>query len=239
MTERRVVLAENGDDLARLAAGWLLEQANAGQGPEAISLSGGSTPRTLYERLIHPPILADFPWDRVHWFWGDERFVAKEDARSNYRMAQDAFLSHAPAPLANIHPIPTTGITEAAAAALYEEELRRFYGAKELDPGRPLFSVTLLGLGPDGHTASLFPGNEVLQEGRTWAAPVFGEQTEPRITLTYPVLASSKSVAFLVQGEEKRDALRGLLADDPSVPAARVRAAGQIVIFADRAAFAG
>ena len=133
-------------------------------GSFAVCLSGGSTPQRLYEHLAGPPYRDAFPWSRTHWFWGDEQFVPHDDALSNYRMVREALLSRAPIPAVNIHPIPTEGLSPEAAASAYERELKSFYGADHLDPARPLFDVNLLGLGPDGHTASLFPGSAVLAE---------------------------------------------------------------------------
>ena len=146
----------------------------AKEGVFAVALSGGSTPRRLYEHLAGPPYRDAFPWSRTHWFWGDERFVPHGDAQSNYRMVREALLSRAPIPAINIHPIPTEGVSPEAAAVTYERELKSFYGAKRLDAARPLFDVTLLGLGPDGHTASLFPGTAVLAERDRWVAAVVG-----------------------------------------------------------------
>src|SRR6478609_2559633 len=139
--------------LSRGVAAWLLELAIAKESTFAVCLSGGSTPQRFYEHLAGPPYLGAFPWSRTHWFWGDERFVSHDDTLSNYRMVREALLSRAPIPAINVHPIPTQGTTPDKAAAAYERELKSFYGAEHLDAARPLFDVTLLGLGPDGHTA--------------------------------------------------------------------------------------
>jgi 6-phosphogluconolactonase len=168
----------------------------------------------------------------VHWFWGDERFVPWDHPDSNYRMAWDAMLAHVPAPAQNIHGIATTGDPGDAARA-YERVLKSYYGAETLDSARPLFDVELLGLGPDGHTASLFPGTEVLEERQRWVAEVVGAKPEVRITLTYPLLESSRHTSFLVAGEDKRDALTRVLAGDPELPAARLRPAGELVWLVD------
>jgi 6-phosphogluconolactonase len=186
--------------------------------------------------LAVPPIVTRFPWDDVHWFWGDERFVPKDHPDSNFRMVDEALLSIAPVARENIHAIPTEGLPLQEAAAGYERVLKNFYGEDRLDAGRPLFDVMLLGLGEDGHTASLFPGTAALEERQRWVVPVEPHGREPRISLTYPALDSSRTVAFLVAGAGKRDILARVLAGDRSLPAARVRPAGEIVWFADRAA---
>jgi 6-phosphogluconolactonase len=239
MTGQSEIEAEilgDGETLARRAADWLTATAIATEGRFVVSLSGGSTPRRLYELLADAPLRASFPWARTHWFWGDERFVRHTDARSNYRMAREALLSRAPIPEANIHPVPTEGMTPEAGAAAYDAELKSFYGKDRLDPARPFFDVTLLGLGPDGHTASLFPGTSVLAERQKWAAAVLDGKLEPRITLTYPLLESSRYAVFLVAGAEKRDMLARLRRGDRELPAARLVAVGKMLLFADTAA---
>ena len=151
-------------------------------------------------------------------------------------MVREALLSRAPIPTMNIHPIPTEGTTPDDAACAYERELKFFYGAERLDPARPLFDVTLLGLGPEGHTASLFPDTAVLAERDRWVAAVVGVKAEARITLTYPALESSRNAAFLVAGEAKRATLDRLRRGDDSLPAARVHPTGTLWIFGDAAA---
>lgn len=227
-----LVMTDDGEALARHAADWLCGLACASHGDFAVCLSGGSTPRRLYELLAAPDIALRFPWERVHWFWGDERFVPHDHHESNYRMAFDAFLSRVAVPPANIHAIPTAGMSPQQAAAAYEAILKRFYGAQNIAAGRPLFDVTLLGIGADGHTASLFPGQPALEEQRHWVVAVAG----PRITLTYPALDSSRDIAFLVAGMAKKEVLRRAQAGDRTLPAARIRPAGRLHWFTDRAA---
>jgi ribulose-phosphate 3-epimerase len=223
---------DDAEALARHAAQWLCALACSSHGDFAVCLSGGSTPRRLYELLAAPDIAARFPWDRVHWFWSDERFVPHDHPESNYRMAREAFLSRVAVPPANIHAIPTQDVSPQQAAAAYEAGLRRFYGAQQLSAGRPLFDVTLLGIGADGHTASLFPGQPALEERGHWAVAVPG----PRITLTYAALDSSRDAAFVVAGAEKKDILRRVQAGERTLPAARIRPAGRLHWFTDRAA---
>src|SRR5580700_2085427 len=161
-TENRIF--DSADALAPGVAEWFCALAQASDREFAVCLSGGSTPQRLYERLAMPPIASRFPWRRTHWFWGDERFVPHDHPDSNYRMARDALLSRVPIPGDNIHAIPTEGLSPEQAAAAYETTLKRFHDAEMLSPERPLFDVTLLGIGEDGHTASLFPGQPALQE---------------------------------------------------------------------------
>lgn len=229
---------ETAEDLAREAADWIVERARDAQPRFALCLSGGSTPRRVYELLAAPARRARFPWHRTHWFWGDERLVPHDDPRSNFHMAWEALLRHAPVPPDNVHAIATEGVTPEALARAYEAALKRFYGADTLDPARPLFDLTLLGLGEDGHIASLFPRSPALAETKRWAVAVVGDSVPDRITLSYPVLASSRAIAFLVTGERKRDVLARLRQGDPALPAARLQSAGEVYWFADRAAAA-
>jgi 6-phosphogluconolactonase len=221
--------------LARHVAEWMTQAALAAASPFRVSLSGGSTPKTLYALLASDEFKARFPWPRVSWFWGDERFVPYDHPDSNYRMAREAMLAKAPVPPENIHPVPTDGDPEEAARR-YERILQQSYGAETLDPQRPLFDFTLLGLGPDGHTASLLPGEPVLNERARWVAAVCHGRPEVRITLTYPALDSSRHVAFLVTGEEKAATFSAIRAGNSQAPAARVRPIGDLVWFVDRAA---
>lgn len=227
---------ETAEDLAQHAADWVVERARDCGERFALCLSGGTTPKRLYELLAAPPRRARFPWHCTHWFWGDERVVPHDDPRSNFHMAWTALLRDAPVAPARIHAIPTEPMPAAMCAAEYEAMLMRFYGEATLDAGRPLFDLTLLGLGEDGHLASLFPGSAALTETRRWAVPVVGERKPDRITLTYPSLANSAATLFLVAGANKRSALRRVRAGDQALPAARLRPAGALYWFADRPA---
>jgi len=223
--------------LARNVAEWMTATALATPGPFRVSLSGGSTPKTLYGLLASDAFRERFPWPRVSWFWGDERFVPYDHPESNYRMTREAMFSKAPVPAENIHPVPADGTPEEAARR-YEQTLQAAYGATVLDPARPLFDITLLGLGPDGHTASLLPGEPVLDERKRWVAAVSHGRPEIRVTMTYPAIDSSRYVAFLVAGQEKAAILRAIRAGGSDLPAARVRPVGELIWFADRAAAA-
>jgi 6-phosphogluconolactonase len=234
VTDNRIFAS--AEKLAHDVAEWLCGLAQASNGAFAINLSGGSTPKRLYERLAAPVIASRFPWKRTHWFWGDERFVPHDHPDSNYRMAREAFLSRVAIPANNIHAVPTEGLSPNEAANAYEATLKRFYGADTLAPGRPLFDVTLLGIGDDGHTASLFPGQPALRETRRWVVAVIGAKAEARITLTYPALDSSRDVAFLVTGQEKRGVVARAQAGDRTIPAGAVRPVGRLHWLTDRAA---
>jgi 6-phosphogluconolactonase len=226
----------SAETLAQDVADWLCGLAQASGRVFAVSLSGGSTPQRLYECLAAPEIAARFPWNRTHWFWGDERFVPHNHRDSNFRLASEAFLSRVPVPSDNIHAVLTEGVSPEEAATAYETTLRRFYGADKLAPARPLFDVTLLGIGEDGHTASLFPGQPALQETRRWVVAVIGAKSEPRITLTYPALNSSRDVAFVVTGGEKRPVVARAQAGDGTIPAGVISPTGRLHWFTDRAA---
>jgi 6-phosphogluconolactonase len=226
---------ESAEALARGAADWLCEKAVSGSGRFAICCSGGSTPRRLYALLAQPPVVTAFPWSRVHWFWGDERFVPHDHPDSNYGMTRAALLSKVPIPAGNIHPIPTEELTPQQGAGAYEKGLRDYYGAEVLDAARPLFDVTLLGIGDDGHTASLLPGQPALEETQRWVVAVPIGRSEPRITLTYPVLDSSRNAVFLAVGDRKRSVVRRARSGDPTLPAGRIKPVGRLHWFVDRA----
>ena len=225
------------DTLARSVAEWLTALAEATPNRFSIALSGGSTPKRLYELLAAAPFAKRFPWQRTHLFWGDERFVPHDDKDSNYRMTREALLDHVPLPPENIHPVPFTG-NIAEAAKSYTQTLEDYFGAAQPGPAHPLFDVALMGLGEDGHTASLFPGSVALQETHAWVLPVTdGGVKQPRITLTYPVFAASRKVAFLVEGQRKASILAGVLGGDHRYPSTRITALDELIWFTDEAAF--
>ncbi len=227
---------DTAEQLAERLADWIVQHIGGEPGRVALCLSGGTTPRQLYALLGAAPRRDRLPWARLHCFWGDERLVPHDHPESNFRMAYDALLRHVPLPAENIHAVPTDRNSAAEAAAAYEDVLKHFYGRPTLDPARPLFDLTLLGLGEDGHIASLFPRSPALDETRQWAVPVVGQGVLDRISLTYPVLASSALTLLLVAGERKRAALSRLFAGDPALPATHLRPAGKFFCLADRAA---
>lgn len=229
---------DDAEATARAAAEHLLGIAERAQNERvAICLSGGSTPKRLYELLASPDDASRVPWSRIHWFFGDDRVVPWDHPLSNVRMVREAFGHGARVPETHFHFIPSDEGPEIGARA-YEATLKAFYGAEDLDPQRPLFDLVLLGLGSDGHTASLFPGKPAVDERVAWVAPVPEAGMEPfvpRISLTFPALASSRSVLFLVNGAGKRDPLQRL-ADGEDLPARRATSAGRVTWFIDKAA---
>jgi 6-phosphogluconolactonase len=204
----------------------------------AVCLAGGSTPERLYQLLASDRYRDAVPWQQIRWFWSDDRFVPESDPRSNAGIARRLMLDRAPVPAGNICPIPTGAENVTEAARLYEMELRRYYGADRLLPGRPLFDMVLMGLGADGHTASLFPGHAELDEKTRWVVgvPEAGlEPFVPRVTLTFPALASTREMLFLVSGAAKREVLGRVLAG-ADLPAARAWAEGDLVWLVEQAA---
>ena len=235
---RHVITVADPTALAATAAEHVLARTAANSGRVAICLTGGSSPKQLYQLLATDAYRSRIPWERVHWFIGDERFVAASDPLNNMGMARAAFLDRC-APAANIHPIPTATADPDRGATLYEQELQSFYGADTLDQSRPLFDLVLMGVGPDGHTASLFPDNPALDETARWVVGVPRANVEPfvpRVTLTLPTLASCREMLFEVSGREKRAILTRLFAGE-NLPANRARSTGgETVWLVDRAA---
>lgn len=225
---------DNPQSVAVAAAEWIANRIADSQEVFRMALSGGNTPRLLYQRLASADYRNRIEWRRVELFWGDERFVPHNDPLSNYRMARETLLAHTPVLIDHIHPIPTEGDPDNAARK-YESTLRGIYGADSLSRARPLFDLVLLGLGDDGHTASLFPGSPALDERTRWVLAVDGKDV-PRITLTYPALQSASAVVFLVNGEDKADIVHRVRAGDMALPAARLKARGDVLWFIDRAA---
>jgi 6-phosphogluconolactonase len=217
------------DDILRI-----VNDAVAKRGRFSIALAGGHTPAELYA-LWADKYKTKTPWDRVHLFFGDERFVPEDDLLSNYRMARETLIAHVPIPKENVHPMLTNFPSPEKAAEAYEVELRKYFGET------PSFDVQLLGLGAEGHTASLFPGSPALDEQRRWVLAVRVPAEPPqRLTLTPVVLNQGLNTFFLVAGENKRKilaALRGEPQDVPSkYPAGRIRPARGVVWYLDQAA---
>lgn len=237
-------------DVRRLATPQQLFQAAAeeviGAAQDAISrrgrftiaLSGGSTPKNLFS-LIAANAATSVPWDKVFFFWGDERHVPPNDADSNYRMARESLLSKLPIPEANIFRVPAEGKDAEAVAEAYEQTLKNFFSLKPDEV--PHFDLILLGMGPDGHTASLFPGTPALQEKSRLVVANWVEKLKTsRITFTLPVLNAARNVMFLVSGADKAPVLREVLEGDAPAekyPSKLVRPSnGKLIWFVDRAA---
>lgn len=219
---------DDAEALARGAVERLLRAVHesASEKP-AVCLSGGSTPKRMYELLAGGDCSGAVPWHRVHWFFGDERLVDPQDKDSNRRMAREAMFGHAPVPAENIHPIRTEGLSADEAADGYAGELERFRSA-ERQGGAPMFDVLLLGLGSDGHTASLFPGKPGIAVRDRWVVgvPEAGlEPFVPRVSLTLPALHSARLTLFLVSGAGKRPILARIAAGE-KLPAAEVSVSG-------------
>lgn len=238
MTELRVFPdVDRLSEALACATAEKLAMAVRTRGSCSIALSGGRTPCALYDRLARDH-RKDLPWAHVHIFWGDERYVPPEDERSNYRMARQALLGHVPVPAANVHRMPTEPADPRDAAAAYEQVLRAHFGAPW-----PRFDLVLLGLGDDGHTASIFPGSSALDEAERWVLAVKGP-SEPRVrlTLTLPAITHAAAIDVIVSGSSKAEPLRQALADDPDprhCPASALRRTdGALVWWADAAAAA-
>lgn len=210
-------------------------EAASTRGRCLIALSGGHTPERAYQ-IWSTEYREKMPWAKTHFFWGDERFVGADDPKSNYRMAREALFKNAPVPPENIHPIPTNFPQADEAAKEYEKVLRTFIA----DSG-PSFDVMLLGLGVEGHTASLFPGSPALAEQKRWAVGVKAQAEPPvRISLTFPILRRARATYFLVAGADKAEIVAQLRRDTDSetqkLPVAMLQPEGEVIWFLDEAA---
>jgi len=231
-----MIVLPDADALARAAAERIAARFRAAGGRIAFCLTGGSSPERLYELLAAKPYRETLPWDRIHIFLGDDRYVPHNDPLSNFGMVRRLLLDHVCLPPGNIHPIPTGAGSVEEDARRYEAELHRFYGAERLDPTRPLFDVVLMGVGDDGHTASLFPGRPELDETQRWVVgvPQAGlAPFVPRITLTFPAMASTRDMLFLVSGRGKREIVARVLSG-ADLPAAKARSQGGLAWLLDR-----
>jgi 6-phosphogluconolactonase len=235
--QRQIIVVPDPAAVAKTAADRVIARMAANPGRIAVCLTGGSSPKALYELLATEPYRSKISWDRVHWFMTDERFVPPGDPLHNMSMARRILLDQY-APAANIHPIPTGTNSADESAGFCERELKAFYGADQLDPGRPLFDLVLMGVGPDGHTASLFPGYPAVDETARWVVGVPKANVEPfvpRVSLTLPPLTSSREMLFEVVGAEKRAILARVL-EGEDLPAARARSRWETVWLIDQAA---
>jgi len=239
--EPRVRVFDDPEALARAAARRVCELAKesvAARGLFSIALSGGSTPRRVYELLAGDDFRGLVDWESLHVFFGDERAVPPDDSRSNYRMAREALLSRVNVPTENLHRIEGVGDARAKASD-YESEMRSLFGEAEW----PRLDLVMLGMGEDGHTASLFPGTAALEERRAWVAANWVEKLgEWRITLTAPAINAARHVLFLVSGAGKAERLREVFKGGPDpvrLPSQLIRPKeGALEWYVDRAAAA-
>ena len=233
--ERRVEVLANKQALRERALKLVvakITEAIAARGQCSMVLSGGSTPKPLYEAIAEQ----DLPWDKIQVFWGDERYVSADRADSNQRMARQAWLNRVQIPDSNIHPMPTQAGDPAIDAQQYEKKLLKLW---QISAGEfPVFDLVLLGMGDDGHTASLFPHTDALTVGDRLVT-VGNKDGQPRLTLTVPTINHARCVIFLVAGENKRPALRQVFApsgDEMTYPSRLIQPQGELWWLLDRAA---
>ncbi len=237
-SEPQVRIFASPQDLFRAAAEQFYDRGSRAiseHGRFSVALSGGSTPRGLHEEIVRN-FSSRLPWDKVFFFWGDERHVPPDDPESNYRMANETLLGKLHVPADHIFRIPAEMQDAGESAAAYERTLRGFFRAPNVFPR---FDFVLLGMGPDGHTASLFPGTTALDEQEHWVVANWVEKLNTfRITMTYPVLNHAACVMFLVSGVEKAQMLKEALRNpNANLPCQRVRPfEGQLLWFLDQGA---
>jgi 6-phosphogluconolactonase len=230
-------ILKSPEDLGRAAARHFVaksREAIAKKGRFTVALSGGSTPKRLYELLAErtEPFRDQIAWEKIHFFWSDERHVPSDHPESNYRMTYEALLSCVPVAEDNVHRIAGENPNAAEAAAQYEETLKRVTGET-----LPQLDLILLGLGTDGHTASIFPGSEVLQETERLVAAAWVEKFKSyRITMTLPLLNNGRSVVFLVSGDEKAEIVKEVLEGPERYPAQAIKPEGELLWLLDEAA---
>ncbi|HVP53242.1 MAG TPA: 6-phosphogluconolactonase [Terriglobales bacterium] len=236
-----LVLCDGATALGRRAAECFVQAAEAAvqdAGTFSVALSGGSTPELMYQQLAGPEFRERVPWAQGEYFWSDERCVPPQHPQSNYGLAQRALLSQVPIPRHRIHRMPGELDPERAAGE-YEQELRGIF--RVAPPDLPRFDLVLLGMGDDGHTASLFPGSAALDESTRWVAANYVKKFNAhRLTLTFPVINAARNVVFLVSGGGKAPALRQVMRGGGApVPAERVHPQdGKLIWFVDEAAAA-
>jgi 6-phosphogluconolactonase len=241
--KREVRYYSNLEHLGTAAADFvcsLAEERVNESGLFTIALSGGKTPNTLYENLALPLYSKKMPWSQIHLFWGDERCVPPDHPASNFSMAFDALISKVPLPSQNVHRMPGEIEPPEDAAEVYEDILREFFGFPRKSGPIPSFDLILLGVGKDGHTASLFPDNRALEVEKRWVTAVRtprGTPLVPRITLTLLLINRASCVLFMVSGSGKRELVRSILEEPDSAaqryPAARVSPEGRTIWLID------
>lgn len=239
-------MQEISRDAAKFISERALRRVNE-SGIFTMALSGGNTPKMLYEHLARSPYKDEIPWKNTHLFWGDERCVSPLHPDSNYRMASEALIARVDIPAENVHRIPAESPPPDDAAFSYECVLRDFFSVQTGQLSSPVeegvlpsFDLVLLGLGGDGHTASLFPGDPVLNEKNRWVASVVAPDymsPRERISITLPVINQASCVIFLVSGSGKKEVFNAIHNDPENAsriyPAAQVKPSGQLVWFVD------
>lgn len=220
-----VEIFDSSEELARAAAEYFVAQC-----PETVALSGGSTPRLMFQVLAEQ-FRDEVAWSNIHFFWSDERHVPPDNPESNYRMANEALLSHVPVTTDNVHRIRSENPDAAAVASEYEQTIRA--ATKQM---LPRLDLIFLGLGTDGHTASIFPGSEVLHETeRLVAAPYVEKFKSYRITMTLPLLNNGASIVFLVSGAEKAEIVKQVIQGENKYPAQAVNPTqGELIWMLDK-----
>jgi 6-phosphogluconolactonase len=218
-----MIIEPNALGLARRGAEIFSKAANKSfkiRGRFVVAISGGSTPRDLHRTLGEEPFRSNIPWEKTDIFWVDERFVPENDPASNYGAAMEDFLKRVPIPKAQIHPMPSEGNPEKSALN-YQQELLKIFKVRA---GKfPVFDLILLGIGTDGHTASLFPGQSALKEKIKWVVAVMGGNPNvSRLTMTYPLLNQAERIVFIASGREKAPILKAVLEDTKSRLPARM-----------------
>ncbi|HIK38146.1 MAG: 6-phosphogluconolactonase [Geminocystis sp.] len=232
--KNEVYIVPAGEEFISFATARLAEKISSAIGNRGIctiALAGGSTPKPVYQKLAEE----DLPWARVHFFWGDERYVPPTHPESNQKMAREALLTHISIPPDNIHPMPTDGNNPVEDAARYEQHLLDFF---KMTSGFPSFDIVLLGMGEDGHTASLFPHTPALTvEDRLVTVGNRGDSV--RLTFTVPLINHSRCVIFLVAGENKQKALKAVFSpdtDSDEYPAKKIKPEGNLIWIIDKMA---
>ncbi len=241
---REFIVCKDAGEVSRRGAELFVRMASERAGENqrfSVALSGGSTPKTMFQLLASDEFRAQVPWGQVDLFWGDERCVPPDHADSNYRMTREALLERVPIPKENVYRIPADHQDRDKAAALYQETLRRYFG---LGPGQlPRFDLVYLGMGDDGHTASLFPGTKALAQERDFVTKNYVDKFQSyRITLTAPAINNAKHVVFLIAGAGKADRLHEVLegpSDPDRLPSQLIQPeGGRLVYIVDQAAAA-
>lgn len=242
----QALAAAVGKRIAKLSEQFVREK-----GTFSLVLSGGKTPQLLYEKLVSSPLRQKIQWAKIHFFWGDERCVPPDHPESNFALAYGRLLSKLSIPPGHIHRIQVEEGPPEGVAREYEQCLREFFivsghGPISISQGGehfPLFDLILLGMGDDGHTASLFPGDPALEEKERWVVAInrpAGKPPVPRVTLTLPVINMARNIFFLVSGPQKADIIRTVMADPEMAaecyPAARVKPAGDLIWFVENEA---